>query len=50
MSVTTRILDNFDFIMLLVDFIEVKPWEKTLPDGRNSFAPSLSTAGDAQVH
>lgn len=33
MSVTTRLLDNFDFILLLVDFIELKPWEKTLEDG-----------------
>ncbi|CAF0933407.1 unnamed protein product [Adineta steineri] len=33
MSVTTRLLDNFDFILLLVDFIEVKPWEKLLGDG-----------------
>ncbi|CAF0941515.1 unnamed protein product [Adineta steineri] len=33
MSVTTRLLDNFDFILLLVDFIEVKPWEKLLSDG-----------------
>ncbi|CAF3421211.1 unnamed protein product [Rotaria sp. Silwood1] len=32
-SVTTRLLDNFDFILLLVDFIETKPWEKTLNDG-----------------
>jgi len=27
-SVTTRLLDNFDFILLLVDFMEIKPWEK----------------------
>jgi hypothetical protein len=33
MSVTTRLLDNFDFILLLVDFMEIKPWEKTLADG-----------------
>jgi hypothetical protein len=39
MSVTTRLLDNFDFILLLVDFIEIKPWEKTLNDGIKS--PSL---------
>ena len=32
-SVTTRLLDNFDFILLLVDFIEIKPWQKTLDDG-----------------
>jgi hypothetical protein len=36
MSVTTRLLDNFDFILLLVDFIEIKPWEKTLNDGIKS--------------
>ena len=34
LSVTTRLLDNFDFILLLVDFIEMKPWEKTLDDGK----------------
>ncbi|CAF2135604.1 unnamed protein product [Rotaria magnacalcarata] len=33
MSVTSRLLDNFDFILLLVDFIEMKPWEKTINDG-----------------
>jgi len=32
-SVTTRLLDNFDFILLLVDYMEIKPWEKTLNDG-----------------
>jgi hypothetical protein len=37
MSVTTRLLDNFDFILLLVDFIEMKPWEKTLSDGMKTF-------------
>jgi hypothetical protein len=41
-SVTTRMLDNFDFILLLVDFIEMKPWEKTLADGKNSSARSLA--------
>jgi len=33
MSVTSRLLDNFDFILLFVDYIELKPWEKTLDDG-----------------
>ncbi|CAF0725701.1 unnamed protein product [Didymodactylos carnosus] len=32
-SVTSRLLDNFDFVLLLVEVMELKPWEKMQTDG-----------------
>jgi hypothetical protein len=50
MSVTTRLLDNFDFILLLVDFIEIKPWEKILNDGMPSLFSITKDSYPFQVH
>lgn len=49
-SVTTRLLDTFDFILLLVDFIELKPWEKTLNDGMPSLFSITKDSYPFQVH